>query len=50
MGVLGPRIAIDSKFNGLINLQGLRHKNYDGDLYNEHLNRDFKASFLSNMY
>ena len=42
--VLGSRVQMDSKFNGLINVHGLPHKNDDGDLYNEHLNRDFKVN------
>ena len=43
-GVLGSLVQMNSKFNDLINVQGLPHKNYDGDLYNEHLNRDFKVN------
>ena len=43
LGVLGERVAEDTKYNGLINLQGLPHKNYAGDLYNEHINKMFKV-------
>ena len=43
LGVLGERVAKDTKFNGLVNLQGLKHKNYQGDMFNEHINKEFKV-------
>ena len=49
LGVLGERVAEDTKYNGLINLQGLPHKNYAGDLYNEHINKMFKVVKIINV-